>query len=85
MIEAHESFSDTDIQVYKAFMQKYGGLYYLILIVKSEDREKCEEYNDRLRIYNELFIIDDLRILIEDLWMLEELSMKKNKKNMSLF
>ncbi|HZS74072.1 MAG TPA: hypothetical protein VFA69_06165 [Candidatus Nitrosotalea sp.] len=67
LIEVHESFTSNDVRKHVAFIRKYGGQYYLILLAKEEDRKRLEELNQADRIYDELYPIEDIDYLIDEL------------------
>jgi len=68
LVEAHEDFTEQDAIKYGLFMDKYGETYYLIMVVKSEQLWKWNEYDNKTHpLFHDIWTIDDLDDFIQNL------------------
>lgn len=67
LIEVHESFTGTDVSKHIAFMRKYGGQYYLILVVNEIHVKRLEDINKFDKICDKIYSIGKIYFLFNEL------------------
>ncbi len=66
IIEAHEEISEDDVSKYRKFRSVFGAMYYLILIVKKEEFERWNTYDQGIQgVFNEIWTLNDIDLLIK--------------------
>lgn len=78
LIEAHEELLDEDIKKFRKFMDVYGRMYHLIVIVKCEELRKWNKFDSgEQAMFHEIWLYDDLNDLIKYLKKISEDYQKK--------
>lgn len=65
LVEAFDHFTENDAIKLRLFMETYGKIYFLILVVRNEELDKWNKLSSTHNpLFNEIWIHDDLNELI---------------------
>jgi len=75
LIEVQELLTEKDAIVFGAFMETYGGQYHLIMVVSDGQLRMWNELDqNRKKLFNDIWTIEDLDFFIKDLKKYESTS-----------
>lgn len=81
IIEAHEKLTEDDVVKYSIFMKRYFTVFHLIMIVKDNDLRGWNEISKSSRLFNDIWIMDNLKDLID--WIKRQHTKKQDFKEQS--
>lgn len=67
IIQINETLTRGDVRKYASFLNKYGGIYHLIMIVKDEQLRNWNSYDDREGIFHDVWTEDGVGFLVDAL------------------
>jgi hypothetical protein len=77
IVEVHEDLTDQDVKKYRTFMDVYGRIYYLIIVVSEYQLRKWNEMNMGGALFHDIWSLNDIKIMISQLERLRETSKKQ--------
>lgn len=67
IIQINETLTHNDIRKYASFLNKYGGIYHLIMIVKDEQLRNWNLHDDKEGIFHDIWTEDGVDFLVDAL------------------
>lgn len=81
LIEVHEELKEDDVKKFRAFLDVYGRVYWLIVVTKDEEIHKWNKFDsDKESLFHDIWTLDGIDELIFTLERLRLVS-KQNQKN----
>ena len=78
IVEVHEDLTEHDITKYRTFMDVYGRIYYLIVVVNEGQLRKWNELDmAEQSLFHDIWTLDNIEIMISELEKLRDVSKKQ--------
>ena len=78
IVEVHENLIESDVKKFRGFMDVYGRIYWLIMLVKDGELRRWNKFNmGEQALFHDIWVLNNIEIMIKQLENAREISKKR--------